>query len=323
MVREQKKSNRTFFGRIAVGFAAIGKDLRKNYALYLMAAPAVAALLIFSYAPMMGLVMAFQNLDLRLGIFKSPWVGLRNFEFLFTTSDAFRIMRNTLAYNSVFIVLGTFFAVLLAVLLSEISFKGMAKAFQTIYIMPNFLSMPVVAIIVSAFLSLDNGFLNRILAFFGYPAVNWYMEREPWPFILTITHLWKSVGYSSVVYLAAISGISQEYYEAAALDGANRFEQVIHITLPHLRPMISILLIMSIGNIFRGDFGLFYTVTQNNGRLYPVTDVMDTYIYRAMTSLNNVGMATAAGLYQSVVCFLCVLFANWVVKKIEPDNSMF
>lgn len=288
-----------------------------------MSLPAVLFLVIFCYAPMGGLVMAFQDLDMTKGIFTSPWVGFKNFEFLFTTSDAWRITRNTVGYNVAFIILGTLLSILLAILLYEITSKKLAKALQTIFIMPNFLSMAVVAIIAFAFLSASDGYLNKMLAMIGREPKNWYLERGPWPYILIIVQLWKSVGYSAVVYLAAISGISDEYYEAAMLDGATKAQQAWYITLPYLKPIITILLILSIGGIFRGDFGLFYTVTQNTGRLYPVTDVLDTYIYRAMTTLNNPGMATAAGLYQSVVCFICILLANKVVKKIEPDNAMF
>jgi putative aldouronate transport system permease protein len=302
---------------------ATKKELKSNYMLYIMSLPALIFLLIFCYAPMGGLVMAFQKLDISKGIFKSPWVGFKNFEFLFTTSDAWVITRNTIAYNVVFIVLGLFLAILLAILLNELVSKGLTKVLQTVFIMPHFFSMAVVAIIVFAFLSVNEGYLNNIVKMLGYEPKNWYMVREPWPFILVTVNVWKTVGYSSVVYLAALSGISHEYYEAAMLDGATKLQQIRYITLPYLKPMVSILLIMSIGNIFRGDFGLFYTVPQNSGMLYPVTDVLDTYIYRGLTTLHKPGMATAAGLYQSVVCFISVLIANKIVAKIEPDNAMF
>lgn len=301
----------------------IKKELKSNYILYIMSLPAFLALLIFSYLPMFGLVMAFQDLDFRKGIFSSPWAGFKNFEYLFTTSDAWRITRNTLGYNIVFIILGTTLAILLAILLNEITNRRLSKTLQTVFIMPNFLSYAVVAIIVFAFLSESSGYVNGIREFIGEDAKNWYLVREPWPIILTVVHLWKAVGYSAVIYLASLSTISLEYYEAAMLDGATKLQQIMYITLPHLKQMITILLIMNIGSIFRGDFGLFFTVTQDSGRLYPVTDVLDTYIYRAMTSLNNPGMATAAGLYQSVVSFVCVLTANKIVSKIEPDNSLF
>lgn len=294
-----------------------------NYMLYIMSLPALIFLLIFCYAPMGGLVMAFQDLNITKGIFRSPWVGLKNFEFLFTTSDAWTITRNTLCYNVVFIILGLLIAVLLAILLNELISKRLAKVLQTVFIMPHFFSMAVVAIIAFAFLSESNGYLNKVVEALGYEPRNWYMVRQPWPFILVVVHLWKSAGYSAVVYLAALSGISQDYYAAAMLDGASKLQQIRYVTLPHLKPMISILLIMNIGHIFRGDFGLFYTVTQNSGRLYPVADVLDTYIYRGLTTLNNPGMSTAAGLYQSVVCFLSVLLANKIISKIEPDNAMF
>lgn len=282
-------------------FLATKKELKSNYILYIMSLPALIFLLIFCYAPMGGLVMAFQNLDISKGIFKSPWVGFKNFEFLFTTTDAWVITRNTIAYNVVFIVLGLFLAVFLAILLNELVSKGLTKVLQTVFIMPYFFSMAVVAIIVFAFLSKDQGYLNSIAEALGYAPKNWYMVREPWPFILVIVNMWKTVGYNSVVYLASLSGISQEYYEAAMLDGATKLQEIRYITLPYLKPMISILLIMNIGHIFRGDFGLFYTVPQNSGMLLPVTDVLDTYIYRGLTTLHNPGMAAAAGLINKII----------------------
>ncbi len=304
-------------------FQGAKKAIKQYYVLYLMALPAIAALLVFAYTPMLGLVMAFQEMNLTKGIFGSPFVGLRNFEFLFSTTDAWIITRNTIAYNSVFIVLNMFLAVVLSLLLNELRSKRLAKTLQTIFIMPHFLSMTVVAIIVFSLLSANNGFLNNVLKFFGEPRRNWYMEVSAWPFILIIVNAWKTVGYSAVVYLASISGISEEYYEAAVLDGANRFQQALYITIPHLKAMMTILLILNVGNIFRGDFGLFYTVPQNTGILYPVTDVIDTYIYRGLMTLNNVGMSTAAGLYQSVVGFVLVLLTNKIVSRVSPENAMF
>ncbi|MEA4889571.1 MAG: ABC transporter permease subunit [Clostridiaceae bacterium] len=301
----------------------IKKEWLSNRYLYFMSAPAVAALVIFSYLPMFGLIMAFQDYSPQKGIQGSPFVALKNFEFLFATTDAWRITRNTVLYNTIFIVLNLVFAVALAIVISQINNRFLAKVLQTIYIMPYFLSMAIVAIIVFSVLSARSGFLNIIMKNFGMETRNWYMVKEPWPYILILVNVWKGVGYSAVVYLASIAGISNEYYEAAMLDGASKPQQVKYITIPHLKPMISILLIMSIGSIFRGDFGLFYLVPQNSGPLYAVTDVIDTYIYRAMTTLNNNGMATAAGLYQSIVCLILVLVANKIVARIEPDNAMF
>lgn len=299
------------------------KNIKKYYVLYLMAMPAIATLLVFAYTPMFGLVMAFQEMNFSKGIFGSPFVGLENFKFLFSTTDAWVITRNTVAYNAVFIVLNMFLAVTLSLLLNELHSKKLAKTLQTIFIMPHFLSMTVVAIIVFAFLSPTNGYVNNLMQFFGYPKRNWYMEPKLWPLFLVMVYAWKNVGYSAVVYLASISGISDEYYEAAVLDGASRFQQARYITIPHLKSMMTILLIINVGGIFRGDFGLFYTVPQDTGILYPVTDVIDTYIYRGLMTLNNLGMSTAAGLYQSVVGFVLVLVVNKIVSKIAPENAMF
>lgn len=299
------------------------KHLEKYYILHLMCLPAVISLLIFNYAPMLGLVMAFQEFNVAKGIFKSPFVGFKNFEFLFSTRDAWVITRNTVAYNVVFIVLGMFLAVILAILLNELYSKKLAKVLQTIFIMPHFLSMTVVAIIVFAFLSPTSGYVNTVLASLGYGKHNWYLEPDFWPLFIVFVHIWKHVGYSAVVYIASISGISHELYESALLDGATHFQQARYITIPHLRAMMSIMLILNVGNIFRGDFGLFYTVTQDNGMLYPVTDIIDTYIYRSLTTLNNTGMATAAGLYQSLVGFVLVLISNKIVTKIDPEHALF
>ncbi len=292
--------------------------------LYIMAAPALICLVLFHYAPMVGLVMAFQKLDLAKGIFTSPFVGLDNFKFLFSSTDAWVITRNTVLYNVVWIPLGMFCAVLLALLLSELTSRRLAKTLQTIYMMPHFLSWPVVAIVALAFLSPTYGVLNKIVALFGGPVrTNWYMIPKPWPFLLTFFHLWKGVGYSAVVYLAAITGIDQSLYEAAMIDGATKSQQARYITIPELRAMMSILLIMAIGGIFRGDFGLFYTVTQNTGVLYPVTLIIDTYVYNAMAELQNYGMSTAAGLYQSIVGLILLTISNKIVDKINPENSLF
>lgn len=291
--------------------------------LHLMALPAVLALLVFSYLPMAGLVMAFQRLDLKKGIFSSPWVGLDNFKFLFATSDAWIITRNTVLYNVVFIVLGLFFSVLLALVMNELLWKRLSKTLQTMIIMPYFLSMVVVSMAVYAFLNPTNGYVNSLLKDLGMQTVDWYSVKEAWPFLLVFIHLWHSVGYSSIIYMAAISGIPSELYEAAALDGATKLQQVWNITLPNLRPIICINLIRSIGGMMYSDFGLFYTVPRDSGILYSVTNTLDTYIYRALSTLNNPGMSTAAGLYQAVVGLVLVLTANKIISAIDSDSAMF
>lgn len=297
---------------------------REDLALYIMALPTVIFLIIFCYIPMAGLVMAFQDLNITKGIFASPFVGWKNFEFLFASSDAWVITRNTICYNVTFLIVNTSLAVLMALLLSELLSRRTAKVLQTIYMLPYFLSWTVVAIVLMAFLDRSYGLVNKIIqALGGKGNVDWYKERSIWPLLLVGINAWKGVGYSTVLYLAVISGISHDYYEAAVLDGATKIQQARYITIPHLRMVICISIILAMGSVFRADFGLFYSVTKDSGRLYPVTDVIDTYIYRGLTQLSNVGMSTAAGFYQSVVGLVMVLLTNWVVTKIDPESSMF
>jgi putative aldouronate transport system permease protein len=263
---------------------------KEDLPLYVMASPTVLWLIVFCYLPIFGLIMAFQNLNITTGILGSAYVGLQNFRFLFSTTDAWIITRNTVCYNVVFIIVNMILAVLMALLLSELRSRFAAKGLQTIYMLPYFLSWAVVAIVVSAFLDRDYGLVNRIMINLGKQEtkVDYYTKRELWPPLLVLINAWKGVGYQTVLYLAVISGISTDYYEAAVLDGATKRQQAWYITIPHLRMVISISIIMAMGGIFRGDFGLFYVVTKNTGRLYPVTDVIDTYIYRALTQLSNV-----------------------------------
>lgn len=297
---------------------------KEDWPLYVMALPTIIVLLMFNYAPMFGLVMAFQDFKVTLGFTGSKFVGFKNFEFLFTTTDAWTITRNTVGYNVIFIVVNLVLSVTMALMLSELTSRKLAKTLQTVYMLPYFLSWTVVAIVVTAFLDRDYGIVNKIIqALGGKGKTDWYKERDLWPWLFIFLNAWKGVGYSTVLYLAVISGISEDYYEAAVLDGATKMQQAWYITIPHLRTVICISLIMSMGSIFRGDFGLFYSVTKDTGRLYPVSDVIDTYIYRSLTKMSNVGMSTAAGLYQSVVGFIFLMASNWVVTKIDADSAMF
>lgn len=299
----------------------INKD---DKALYVMALPTVIFLIIFCYMPMIGLVMAFQDYNVNLGMFGSKFVGLANFEYLFTTTDAWIITRNTVCYNAVFMVVNNCLAMAMAMLLSELTARRYAKVLQTIYMLPYFLSWTVVAIVVTAFLDRDKGLVNQIIkAMGGAGKTNWYQQKALWPLLLVGLNAWKGVGYGTVLYLAVISGISHDFYEAAVLDGATKLQQAWYITLPQLRMVLCISIILAMGSIFRADFGLFYSVTLDSGRIYAVTDVIDTYIYRGLTKLANVGMSTAAGFYQSVVGLIMVLIANKVVTKIDPDSAMF
>ena len=298
---------------------------KEDIPLHLMALPTVIWLIIFCYLPIFGLIMAFQDLNITTGILGSRFVGLKNFEFLFTSTDAWIITRNTVCYNLVFIVLNMVLAVTMSLLLSEVHSRFYAKTLQTIYMLPYVLSWAVVMIVVSAFIHYDYGMVKKLMVNLGLvdKGVDFYQQRGLWPYLLVFINAWKGVGYQTVLYLAVISGISHEYYEAAVLDGATKRQQAWYITIPHLRLVIGISIILAMGNIFRGDFGLFYVVTKDSGRIYPVTDVIDTYIYRALTRLSNVGMATAAGFYQSVVGFALILTVNAIVNKIDPDSAMF
>ena len=300
------------------------QDLRErldNASLYIMTIPGVILFLIFSYLPMFGIVMAFKDYSYARGIWKSPWVGLKNFEVFFRSPDAWVITRNTLAYNISFIILGTILAIIMALALSEITNKLASKVYQTIALMPHFLSYVIVAYIAMSFLASENGVLNtQLLPALGMDPISWYSEPKYWPFILFFVKNWKGIGYSSIVYLAAIAGINPEYFEAASVDGASRFKQIIHITLPSLKSMIVILTIMSLGGIFNADFGLFYNIPMNAGLLKPTTNVLSTYIY---AQKSNVSFATAAGLYVSLVGFAMVMTVNGITRKFDPDSSLF
>lgn len=292
---------------------------KEDIPLYLMALPTVLHLILFSYIPMAGLVLAFKKYNARKGIFGSEWNGLKNFEYLFASSDAYIIFRNTILYNLVFIFLGTIVAVMVAIILGEIHSKKTAKVYQTIYMMPYFLSWAVVTLLVEGYLSRSRGLLNGVMG----TNINWYAQIDIWPPLLVGIYLWKSVGYNAVLYLAVISGISQEYYEAAMLDGATRFQQARYITIPHLKMVVSLTIITAMGGIFRGDFGLFYLVTKNTGALYPVTNVIDVYIYNGLQQQANLGMTTATGFFQSVVGFFTLVLANKIVSMIDSDNALF
>lgn len=311
MVKKQEKRKKRIFKK-------------EDIPLYIMAAPTVVLLIMFNYLPMTGLLLAFKDYKVRDGIFGSAWCGFKNFKFLFASTDAFIITRNTVLYNITFIFVNLIVSVIMALMLNEIHSKRRAKIYQTIYMLPYFLSWAAVAMIVGAFLEYGTGYVGRVLQSLGYEGdFSGYMKIEIWPPLLVFLSAWKGVGYQTVMYLAVISGINTDYYEAAVLDGATRLQQARYITLPHLRTIITISIIMAMGGIFRGDFGLFFSVPRNSGVLYPVTNVIDTYIYRAMTSIANVGMPAAAGLFQSVVGFIFVLLANKIVTKIDPDNAMF
>ena len=273
---------------------------------------------------MFGIFLAFKNFSYKKGIWKSPWNGFQNFKFLFQTKDAIIMTRNTILYNLAFIVIGTIFAITIAIFLNALGESIRTKFFQSALLLPNLMSWVIIAYMVYAFLNSDSGFINNtILEAMGKEDVAWYMERGYWPFILTIVYLWKNAGYMSIIYLAAIAGIDKSVYEAASLDGASKLQQIFRITLPLLKPTVIIMTLMAVGRIFFSDFGLFYQVPMNSGALYATTQTIDTYVYRGLMELNDVGMSAAAGLFQSVLGFIIVVSANAFVRKVDSDNALF
>lgn len=305
-------------------------SLKKTIFLTSMVLPGAIWFFFLRYLPMAGIVLAFKNYKVYPknptfwnNLMHSAWSGLKNFEFLFATTDSWIYIRNTICYNVVWIALGLVIAVAFAIMLHELTNKFVAKTYQTLMFFPYFLSWVVASYFLLAFLDPTKGLIDHFLMAKGLEKIDWYNTPKYWPFILTICNLWKNIGYSSILYLAAITGIDTTQYEAAAIDGATKWQQIFYVTIPNLRPMICILLIMNVGKIFNSDFGLFYTVPLNSGSLFSATQVIDTYIYRVLTATNNIGMSTAGGLLQNAVGFVCIMFANKVVKKIDEDSALF
>ena len=299
------------------------KTVKHYWPMYLMFVPGFVYLFINCYIPMFGIQIAFRRYNARDGIYGSPFCGLDNFKFLFQTNDAWIMTRNTLLYNLVFIILGNVLAIAIAIMLNEITGKKKKQFYQTIILIPYLISMIIVSYLAFAFLSSSNGFFNNsILKGLGLPAVDWYNTPKYWPFILVFINLWKSLGYSMILYYATICGIDYTLYEAAEIDGASRWQKITHVTLPSLKSTIIILVLMSLSGIFRSDFGLFYQVTQNSGPLIKVTQTIDTYVYRGLMQTNNIGMSSAAGVYQSVVGFILVMTANGIVRKVDKDSAL-
>ncbi len=296
----------------------------KHWPLYLFMIPGLLYLLINNYAPMFGLLIAFKKVNYTVGIFKSPWCGLNNFKYLFRSQDAYIIFRNTILYNFAFLFLGTVFAVATAILLGEIKKKRTLKIYQTSILLPHILSTAVISYLAFAFLSKESGFLNTgVLRLFGAEPISWYSEPKYWPYILTIIQLWRSVGYTTIMYYATLVGIDTSYYEAAVLDGASTWQQIKYITLPCLKTTIITLTIMNLGRMFYSDFGLFYQVPMNNGLLFNVTNTLDTYVYRGLLELNDIGRASAAGFLQSILGFVLVYSANAITRKLDKDSAIF
>ncbi len=298
---------------------------KQNSALLVMTLPGVLLLLVFAYLPMVGLIVAFKDYRASKGIFSSDWVGFRNFFYLFQTDDARRIVANTLLMNALFIVTTLVGSLAIALLLYEVrnSSNWLAKFYQSTLFFPYLFSYVIINYFVFALLDTQNGLVDHFLSGVGMHPIDWYSSPQYWPVILTLVNLWKSGGFWSIVYLAGIIAINPEYYEAASIDGATTWHKIRYITLPLLKPLIIVNVLLSIGKIFYADFGLFYQVPRNLPQLYVTTDVIDTYVYRTLTALGDVGMASAAGAFQAVVGFTLVVVANWLVRRTDPERAIF
>lgn len=292
----------------------------KNRAHVVMALPGFLVLFFIMYVPMTGLVLAFKDFDYTLGIYGSPWCGLNNFKFLVQSWKTFtNITKNTLMYYAMFTVVGTVLNVTIAIAIDQMRLKRAAKVMQTLMIIPVFISYAAVQFIVYAFIAKDTGLINNVLG----TNYSFYSKAKYWPWILLIVKIWKDTGYGSVLYMSVLAGIDTCLYEAAEIDGANKWQQIRHITLPSLVPMVTVMLLLSVGNVMRSDTGLFYQITRNSGLLYSTTQVLDSYVLNQIFKSTNFGFPAAASFFQSVVGLLLMLFANWLVRKIEPENALF
>ena len=296
------------------------KLIWKHRAHIVMSLPGFLIFLIFSYIPMAGLVMAFKNFDFKLGIWNSPWNGLANFKFLIASKSIFlQTTRNTIMYYIIFTVIGMVLEIILAIAMDQLVFKRFGKIMQSVMIVPIFISFTAVQFVVYAFLSSDTGMINNL---FGI-STRWYMEAKYWPIILTIVKIWNGTGYGAVLYMSVLAGIDQQLYEAAEIDGANKWNQIKHITLPSLLPMITVMILLSVGSIMHSDTGLFYQVTRNSGTLYSTTQVLDSYILNTIFHKSNYGFTAAATFFQSVIGTVLILLSNTAVRKVYPENALF
>ncbi len=296
------------------------KNTWKHRAHVIMALPVFLILFFIMYVPMAGLVMAFKNFNYVDGILERPWNGLDNFKFLLASKATFiSITKNTILYYLLFTIVGTFLNVTLAIMIDKLVFKKMAKTMQTLMIIPVFISYAAVQFIVYAFISSDTGIINHMLG----TSTRFYSAAKLWPYILLVVKIWKDTGYGSVLYMSVLAGIDSELYEAADIDGANSWQKIFHITIPSLIPMITVMLLLSVGSVMHSDTGLFYQVTRNNGMLYSTTQVIDSYVLNAIFSSSNFGFVAATSFFQSIVGLLLMLFANTTVRKIAPENALF
>lgn len=306
----------------------IKKSLKKQSPFFIMMAPGIAFITLLCYLPMQGVVLAFKDYNAVDGLWGSPWMDplFRNFEFFFKSESAKIITSNTIIYNAIQAVTVTVFAITIAILLNEVKNKYVSATYKGAILLPTFLSWIVIQYILFSLLSVDKGIVNSILVKMGREEIYWYSEPVYWRVIMPLAYLWKNVGYFSVLYVAAIAGINTDYYEAAKLDGATKWQQIKYITLPLIKSTVIVLSLMWVGKLFNGglgDWNAFYSLPNDAGALYKATDVIDTYVYRSLRKINDYGMSTAVGLYQSVIGFALVLLSNKIIKKIDPDSALF
>lgn len=287
-----------------------------------MCVPAMLKLFVFAYIPLLGIIMAFQNYNPVQGFLGSEFVGFENFKFFFKSNDWVRITYNTVIMNLLFIAVGLVVSILLALLMYEIQNRVFLKAAQTMFFFPYFISWTLTGLILLAFLN-SNGIVTNLVEMITGNSINFYMEPKYWHFILLVVNIWKGAGVNAIIYYANMMSIDREYYEAAELDGASRLQCAWHITLPEIKVMAIVLTVMAVGNIIRADFGMFYYVPRNSPMLYSATDVIDTYVFRAINQLGDFSMGSAVGLYQSVVGFVLILVTNMIVKKVNKNAALF
>lgn len=299
------------------------KEVKKNKALFIMAAPAVLLVLVFAYLPMSGLIVAFKNYRYDLGVFGSDWNGLANFAYLFQSGTGWLITKNTILYNLLNLVTSQLLAVLIAIFITEMNSKIFKKVSQSIIFLPYFISWVIVGVFVYNIFNYETGILNNLLASAGVDPVNVYSMPGVWPWIICVFNSWKWCGYNSVIYIAAITGVDSQIYEAASIDGANIFKRIRYITIPSIKPTVVTMLLLQVGRILRGDFEMFYQIVGNNGQLFDATDVIDTYVFRSLLQNSNIGMTAAASFYQSVLCFVIIMVVNTVIKHIDEEYALF
>lgn len=301
----------------------IRQPLLKNKTLWAMLTPSIIYFIVFAYIPMCGIWLAFTKFDFRLGFFKSPFVGLSNFTYLFKSGIFARLLKNTILYNLAFLLAGNVMQIICSVFLSELKNRRFVKLSQSLIFLPYFISYVLIGLFSYALFNVDNGVINTILRSIGLEEYNFYLKPEAWPFIIIAVQVWKGLGYGSVVYLSVISGIDQEIYESARIDGATKWQQITKITLPMIKPTFVLLVMFNLGSILKGQFQLFYQLIGNNGLLYNATDIIDTYVYRALTVNFDIGMGSAAGVFQSVFGCILVLTVNAIVKHYNEELALF